>query len=452
MTGLMTGLMTGKTAPAPKGYPGVGVVPHLAKDPIGYCTEAMRRYDDLIRLDLGFASAYLVTLPEHIQHVLVDNQDNYWKGKIFNRARFLFGNGLVLNEGAPWRRQRRLMQPAFQHKRIESLIPLMADVIRRKLERWEGVRRLEMNHEMMTFTLEIVAKTLFSLSVTDAQLAEFARSFDAALKHMSLRMNTFFLPEWFPLPGRRRCDGAVASLERLVRGIIEARRRSGERPDDLLTLLLDAQDEESGEGMDDRQLRDEVMTTLFGGYEATADALTWTWYFLAENPDVDRRFREEVDRVLGGRTPAFEDLGKLEYTARVIQEVLRFYPSFWFSPRAAYQDDEIGGYRVPGGSVLILSHYSTHHHPRLWEDPERFDPDRFLPERAEGRPRHAYFPFGTGPRMCIGRHFANLEMLLVLAMAAQKWRPRLAPGRPVEPVARIAIRSKNGVWMDLEKR
>lgn len=440
-----------RPAPGPRGYPGVGVVPLLARDPIGYCTEAMKAYDDLVRLDLGFASAYLVTLPEHIQHVLVDNQENYWKGRIFNRARFLFGNGLVLNEGAPWRHQRRLMQPAFQHKRIESLIPLMAGVIRKKLERWDERRPLEMNHEMMTFTLEIVARTMFSLSVTDGQLAEFARSFDAALKHMSLRMNTFFLPEWFPLPGRRSCDAAVASLESLVRGIIDERRRSGERPDDLLTLLLDAQDEESGEGMSDTQLRDEVMTTLFGGYEATADALTWTWYFLSEHPEVDRRFREEVAAVLGGREPAFEDLGKLEYTGRVIQEVLRFYPSFWFSPRASYKDDVIGGHPVPGGSVLILSHYSTHHHPRLWEDPERFDPDRFLPDRSAGRPRHAYFPFGTGPRMCIGRHFANLEMLLVLAMTAQQWRPRLAPGHPVEPVARIAIRSKNGVWMNLQK-
>jgi cytochrome P450 len=440
-----------KPVPGPKGYPGVGVVPSLARDPIAFCTAAMREHDDLVRLDLGFASAYLVTLPEHLQHVLVDNQENYWKGKIFNRARFLFGNGLVLNEGAPWRHQRRLMQPAFQHKRIESLIPLMAGVIRRKLERWEEGGLLEMNHQMMTFTLEIVAKTMFSLSVTDAQLAQFARSFDTALKHMSLRMNTFFLPEWVPLPGRKACDEAVLALERLVHGIIEERRRSGERPDDLLTLLLDAQDEESGEGMGDTQLRDEVVTTLFGGYEATADALTWTWYFLSRNPEVDSRVREEVASVLGGKEPAFEDLGKLEYTSRVIQEVLRFYPSFWFSPRASYQDDVIGGHHVPGGSVLILSHYSTHHHPRLWEDPERFDPDRFLPERSEGRPRNAYFPFGTGPRMCIGRHFANLEMLLVLAMTVQQWRPRLAPGRSVEPVARIAIRSKNGVWMNLEK-
>jgi cytochrome P450 len=443
--------MSTKTAPGPKGYPGIGVVPHLARDPIGYCTETMRHHDDLVRLDLGFASAYLVTLPEHIQHVLVDREENYWKGKIFNRARFLFGNGLVLNEGKPWRRQRRLMQPAFQHRRIEGLIPIMAEVIQRKLDLWQAGRPMEMNHEMMTFTLEIVAKTMFSLSVTPEQLAELARSFDIALRHMSLRMNTFFLPEWVPLPGRRECDEAVASLERIVYSIIEARRQSGERPGDLLTLLLEAKDEETGEGMSTAELRDECLTILFGGYEATADALTWTWYFLSKHPEVDRRFREEVDSVLGRRLPTFEDLGRLEYTGRVLQESLRFYPSFWFSPRASHEDDEIGGYAVPAGSVLILSHYSTHHHPRLWEDPERFDPERFLPERSEGRPRHAYYPFGTGPRMCIGRHFAHLEMLLVLAMAAQRWRPRLAPGHKVEPVARIAIRSRDGVWMNLEK-
>src|SRR4051812_39848307 len=184
-------MATERTAPGPSGLPGIGVLPALARDPVGFCTDAMRRHDDLVRLDLGFTSAYLVTLPEHIQHVLVDHEENYWKGKIFNRARFLFGNGLVLNEGAPWRRQRRRMQPAFQHRRIEGLIPLMTDVIQRKLDRWDEVRAsgqpFEMNHEMMTFTLEIVARTMFSLSVSDEQLAELARSFNTALHHMSLR-------------------------------------------------------------------------------------------------------------------------------------------------------------------------------------------------------------------------------------------------------------------------
>jgi len=303
---------------------------------------------------------------------------------------------------------------------------------------------------MMTLTLRIIAKTMFSLSINDGELTQMARAFNTALEHMTLRMFTFFLPEWVPLKGRQGCRKAVDTLESMTYRIIRGRRESGEQPDDLLAMLLSARDEK-GEGMSDLELRDEVMTTLFGGYEATADALTWTWYLLDRHPEVDARLREEVAAVTGGRTPAFEDLARLTYTAQVAEEAMRLFPPFWFYTRTARGEDEIGGHRVPAGSLILLCPYATHRNPAYWEEPEAFRPERFTPENAARRPRNAYFPFGTGQRMCIGRHLAMLEMQLILAMVAQRYRPRLNPGRPVVPRAGTSLRSENGIWMIPER-
>lgn len=449
---------TRRLPPGPKGRPLIGVLPQLARDPAGFCTRAMLEFDDLVRLDLGFAAIYLVTLPEHVRHVLVDNHENYWKGTLFGRARFLFGNGLVLNEGESWKRQRRLMQPAFAHRRTTSLVPLMSEVVEQRLAGWEAAcaagRPVDVGEEMMSLTLRIIAKTMFSLSIGDAELDEMARAFNTALHHMTRRMFTFFLPEWVPLPGQRGCREAVATLEKTTYRIIGERRErrgSGEDLHDLLTMLLSARDESTGEGMTDLEIRDEVMTTLFGGYEATADALTWSWYLLDRHPEIDARLREEVAAVTGGRTPTFEDLARLTYTAQVAEEVMRLFPPFWFYTRTAHGDDEINGHRIPAGSLVLLCPYATHRHPAFWDEPEAFRPERFTPERAASRPRDAYFPFGTGQRMCIGRHLAMLEMQLILAMVAQRYRPRLVPGHPVVPRAGTSLRAEKGILMVPER-
>ncbi len=436
--------------PGPRGYPLIGVLPHLIRDPAGYCTAAMLEFNDLVRLDLGITSIYLVTLPEHIHHVLVENHENYWKGQLFQRARYFFGKGLVLNEGEGWRHQRTLMQPAFAHRRVAALVPLMADVVTQRLDSWQAAalagRPISMGKEMMTLTLRIIAKTMFSLSIDDAEVTGMARAFNVALGHMTLRMFTFFLPEWVPLKGQQACREAVATLEATTYRILRARRQSGEEPDDLLAMLLSARDER-GEGMSDVELRDEVMTTLFGGYEATADALTWAWYLLDQNPEADAKMRAEVAAVTGGRTPTFEDLTRLTYTAQVAEEAMRLFPPFWFYTRTAHRDDEIGGHRLPAGALTLLCPYATHRNPAFWNEPEAFRPERFAPENAADRPRHAYFPFGTGQRMCIGRHLAMLELQLILAMVAQRYRPRLSPGRAVVPRAGTSLRSQDGIWM-----
>jgi cytochrome P450 len=441
--------------PHPHGYPLVGVLPRMLSDPARFCTKMMLEYNDLVRLDLGFGSIYLVTLPEHVHRVMVENQDNYWKGDVFERTRFLFGNGLVVNEGESWRRQRRLMQPAFAHRRVASLMPIMTEVVERRLARWEAAsaegRPLEIGKEMMSLTLGIILKTMFNLSIDREEFRVMAECFNTALEQITRRMATYFLPEWFPLPGGRATRQAVATLESIVYRIIRERRESGEDADDLLSMLLWARDPETGEGMTDREIRDEVMVTLFGGYEATADALTWTWFLLGEHPDVDAQMREEVATVLGGRTPTFEDMTRLTYTAQVAQESMRLYPPFWFYNRKAYCEDEVGGYRIPAGAQILICPYATHRHPDFWEVPEAFRPERFEPSEVAGRPRNAYLPFGTGSRMCIGRHLAMLEMQLILALVAQRYQPRLAPGYVVVPKVGTSLRAKGGMWMIPER-
>jgi cytochrome P450 len=437
--------------PSPHGYPIVGALPRMLSNAPRFCTKMMLEYNDVVQLDLGVGSIYLVTMPDHIHHVMVANHDNYWKGDVFDRTRFLFGNGLVVNEGEGWRRQRRLIQPAFAHRRIANLIPIMTDVVEQRLAGWEAAsaaeQPLEIGQEMLSLTLRIIMKTMFSLSIDDRELGVMAQCFNTALEQITIRMATYFLPEWFPLPHQHACREAVATLDQMVYRIIKERRESGQDPDDLLTMLLSARDEETGEGMTDLEIRDEVMVTLFGGYEATADALTWTWYLLGEHPAVDETMREEIAAVLGNRTPTFEDVTRLTYTAQVFQESMRLYPPFWFYNRTARNEDEIGGYPIPAGAQILIVPYATHRHPDFWTVPEAFRPERFEPSQVAGRPRNAYVPFGTGQRMCVGRHLATMEMQLILAVVAQRFRPRLAPGWYVTPKVGTSLRAKGGMWM-----
>lgn len=438
-----------------RGRPLIGVLPELVRDGPALCLRAMHAHPrSVARLRVGPASLYVVHHPDHVQHVMVENNRNYWKGPAFNRASFIFGRGLVMNEGDSWLHQRRLISPAFSHARVAGLVPIMADVVRRKADAWDAAARagrpVEMVHEMMTITLEIIARTMFSRSVTDQDVWRMADAFGPILRHIGLRFGTFWLPDSIPLPGRAKADAAVARLEEIVRRVVAERRASGERPDDLLSMLLDARDAESGEPMSDRQLRDEVLTTMFGGYEATADSLAWTWHLLARHPDADARLRDEVDAVMAGDAPTVEELGRMDFTRRLIMESMRLYPPFWWNLRAAHQDDDVGGTRIPAGATVLLVTYATHRHPEFWDDPDRFDPDRFLPEAVAKRHRHAYVPFGTGQRACVGRHLAMLETPLVLAMLTRRFRPVPVPGREVVYRAEASLRARNGVWMTLQ--
>lgn len=440
----------------PQAPPSAGLLPLLPRilaDPPGVLASLSIEAGGVVRLAAGPASIHVVSAPDDVRRVLVDNSRNYWKGKAFNRAGLVFGRGLVLNEGDSWLRQRRLMQPAFGHARVVALVPIMADVVRRKAEEWEAAARagrpVELAREMMTITLEVIARTMFSRGVTDADVARIAAAFGVLLEHLSLRIGTFFLPESVPLPGARRARAALADLEAITARIVAERRSGGDRPEDLLTMLLDARDDE-GRGMSDQQLRDEVITTLFGGYEATADALAWTWHALAAHPAVDARVRFEVETEVAGDAPTFDELARLEYTRRAAQESMRLFPPFWWSLRSAYGDDVVGGRRIPAGATVLVLHYATHRDPAHWERPDVFDPDRFLPGRVAARHRFAYTPFGAGQRACIGRHLAMLEIPLVLAMLARRFRPRPVSSAPVRFRALASLRARDGLWMRIE--
>jgi cytochrome P450 len=305
---------------------------------------------------------------------------------------------------------------------------------------------------MMRLTLTIVCQTLFSSDIS-TEADEVGQALTTVLKHTIDRMQSLFdLAEILPLPENRRFYEALRTLDQVVYGMIKERRRSGRDTGDLLSMLVFARDEETGQSMSDKQLRDEVMTIFLAGHETTANALGWTWYLLSRHPEVTRRLEAELAEVLDGRTPTLDDLSKLNYTSMVIQEAMRLYPPAWIIGRNAVEADQIDGYDIPADSSIILSPYVTHRHPGFWDNPEGFDPERFSPQQTKDRPYFAYFPFGGGPRLCIGNNFALMEAKLVLATVAQRYRLELVPGHPVEPEPLVTLRPKYGLLMTLRPR
>ena len=435
--------------PGLKGYPIVGNLPQFQRDPLATLTRAAREGGDVVRLALGSERFYLLSHPDHVRHVLQDNNKNYVKG--YGKVSVLLGNGLVLSEGSFWRRQRRLMQPAFHRERLAGFAEAMTDETSRMLDGWEAPasegRALDVALEMTLLAQRIIVRTMFGAGVGE-EGATIARAFDTALAGIDTR---FVVPLWvsrLPLPANRRFEKALATIDGAVRRIIAGRRRAGlGGGDDLLGMLMEARDAETGETMSEGQIRDEVTTIYLAGHETTAVTLAWTWFLLSKNPAVARGVREEVSRVLGGRTPGMGDVPNLTYTRAVVDEVLRLYPAAWMISRSAVGDDEVGGYRVPAGLTVFLSPYVTHRRPELWPNPEGFDPERFAPEGADGRPRFAYFPFGGGPRLCIGNNFALMEATLVIAMTMQRYRLDLVPGQTVEAKPRGTLRPRPAVWM-----
>lgn len=438
--------------PGPPGHLLLGSLREVQREPLGTLLDGYRRYGDIVRYRFAFTRAYLLTHPDHIQHVLHDNHRNYDKNNMdYAMLRRLLGNGLLTSEGTFWYRQRRLMAPMFHRERVARFGKLMTDATTAMLEGWrtraEEAQPFDIAAEMTRLTLTIVAKALFSTNVS-----EDAESIGKGLTLANRQMAEFRLLDLIPgVPTLRklRFNSAVRNLDQVVRKIVGARRSAEERDaqggDDLLSMLLTARDKDTGERMDERQIRDEVITLLLAGHETTANALAWTWYLLSQNPEAEAKLHDELRRVLGGRTAAVEDLAQLNFTRMVIEESMRLYPPAWAISRNAIQDDEIGGYHVPARTTVVMSTFITQRHPMFWEEPDRFDPERFTPERSRERPIFAYFPFGGGPRICIGNNFAMLEAQLVLATVAQRYSLRLAPGHPVELEPLITLRPRHGI-------
>ena len=414
--------------------------------PLDFLTGLARDYGGAAHFRIGPQHMFLFSDPELVREVLVTRNASFMKGLALQRTKVVLGEGLLTSEGELHRRQRRLAQPAFHRERINRYAEVMIERAARTRERWRDGEELDVAHEMMRLTLAVVAKTLFDADVDD-EADEIGRSLTELLLMFPLLVHPLsdFLRK-LPLPQVRRFHRALERLDRTIYAIIEERRRSGEDRGDLLSMLLLAQDEEGDGGMmTDTQLRDETMTLFLAGHETTANALAWTWYELARNPEVERELHRELDAVLGGSLPTPADYARLPYTEMVLAESMRLHPPAWGVGRYALEDVAIGEWTVPRKGLVIVSQYVTHRLARFWPDPERFDPLRFTPEQKQSRPRLAYFPFGAGPRVCIGESFAWMEGVLILATLAQRWR--FVGGAEVVPQALVTLRPKGGMRM-----
>ena len=421
-----------------------------ARDPLGFLSRCVREYGDVVELRFMGQPIYLLADPGLIEYVLVENNRNFTKTRILKRNRRLLGEGLLTSEGEFWRRQRRLAQPAFHRKRVAAYGEVMAAFAERSLGAWRDGQTIDVHEEMMHLTLEIVAKCLFDADV-GARTTDVGKAMKVALEDFSSQRRLLRIPKGIPTPHNIRFEMAARRLDGVVGAIIENRRKSEEDRGDLLSMLMLAEDD-SGERMTDKQLRDEVMTLFLAGHETTANALSWTFWLLSLNPEVEHELAEELARVLGGRPPTTSDLPALPYVECVLKESMRLYPPAWVVGREAIAECEVGGYRMAAGTTALMSQWIVHRDHRYHEDPERFDPDRWTAQYEKALPRFAYFPFGGGPRQCIGASFAMTEACLILAAVAKRFKMELAPGQRVEPYASITLRPEKGIRMTLVER
>jgi cytochrome P450 len=446
-----------REAPTPPGNFLIGHAGEMMRDAAQFLLRAHAQYGDIVRLKLGPRTAFALFHPDHVYHVFVKHRENYTKqSRGFKKLRHVVGNGLITSEGDFWLRQRRLLQPAFTAPKLAGFAAPMVRATQEMAESWESASRIgepiDVADEMMRLTMRIVGETLLGTDVT-GEASDVGAALTLVIDEISRRIHSpWNFRERLPVARNRRYERAIQRLDKSVQKIIDQHRTRPAEREDVLTMLMAARDEESGSQMSDKQLRDEVMTFFLAGHETTAKALTWTFYLLSQHVEVRTRLQREIDAVLAGRSATAEDLPKLPYAKQVIQESMRLYPPVWGLARMTAADDRIDDVTIPAGAPVLLSQFVTHRHRAFWDNPEGFDPDRFLPERSEGRHPYAYFPFGAGPRICIGNHFALIESVLILATVTSRWSLNLIPGRPVIPEARVTLRPKHGLFMAAEPR
>ncbi|WLQ45093.1 cytochrome P450 [Streptomyces laculatispora] len=429
----------------------------MASDRLAVMTEAAATYGDAARLPLGPKTLYFFNHPDHIRRVLTDNSANYHKGIGLVHARRALGNGLLTSEGTLWRAQRKVIQPAFQARRITRQIGAIGEealLLADRLRLSAGAGAVDIRQEMTGLTLGVLGRSLLDadLGAYESIGEAFEIVQDQAVFEM---MSLSSVPTWVPLPLQLRFRKARAELNRIVAALAREREQhpaaDGTR-DDVLSRLIDATAGERDPAVRQDRMRDELITLLLAGHDTTASTLNWTLYLLDRHPEVGDRVRAEVDEVLGDRLPAIEDFHRLTYTSMVLQEVMRLYPAVWLLPRKALAADEIGGYRVPAGADVVLCPYTLHRHPDFWEDPDRFDPERFAKGRSAGRHRYSYVPFGAGPRVCVGSSLGTLEATVVLAVLLRRLRLSVPPGHKVQAEPMLTLRIKGGLPMNVESR
>ncbi len=446
--------------PSPKGHFITGNFLDYSHNPLDFLSSCARQYGDIIRFRFGPIISYFVNHPDYIEEVLVTKNSQLFRDLNLKRdgGERLFGSGLLTSYGEFWRRQRRLMQPAFHRERIAAYANVMVNYTDRMVATWQPGEIRDVYQEMMYLTLAIVAKTLFDTDIV-SEVEEIYTLLEGVMQDYNqnrgnkvlLLLLGSLLPKWLPTPNRLRFRKAVERLDEIVYSIIQQHRTSGKDTGDLLSMLLQVQDED-GSQMTDQQLRDEVMNLLLAGHETTANALSWTWMLLSQNPVVEAKLLEELQTVLGGRVPSMADLPQLRYTERVVLESMRLYPPVWATTRQALQDCEIGGYPIAAGTNVFMSQWVMHRDPRYFDNPEEFEPDRWADDLAKRLPTYAYFPFGGGSRVCIGKSFAMMEAVLVVATIAQKFQLTLVPEHPIVLQPSITLSPKHGIKMLLTKR
>jgi cytochrome P450 len=441
-------------APGPKGLPIVGSAIPLLRDILGTTLRGMHQYGDVVRYVAGPPGpmrviAYGIAHPDLVQHVLATGASHYSKqDAAYIELRHLVGNGLLTSEGETWRRQKRMVQPLFTHKRVGDYVGMMADEAALVAGQWADAARrgeaVDLHGEMSRVSLRVVGRALFG-GDTDDILHAFKDNVPYLSRRAFVRSITpVRIPETWPLPGNRKAARAQAEVNSAVDGLIARRRAAPAGGQDMLGLLLEAQDPEGGIGLDDGEVRDQTLIFLAAGQETTATSMTFALHLLGLHPDIQARVQKEVDEVLGDRPPVLEDLPALEWTTMAVKEAMRLFPAAYAIPRLVEETDELNGYTITPGSMAVVSPYVTHRHPRFWDDPERYKPERFTPEQEKARHRYAYFPFGGGPRACIGQYFSMLEAVIVTAVLARAFR-FTSPTGEVPLVPGITLRPKRAM-------
>jgi cytochrome P450 len=440
------------SAPGPSPRELLRLLPGLRDNPLAFLQQTAERYGELAQIKLGPLNAFVLTGPADIQRVLQDNNRNYTKDTIqYNSLAEVTGQGLLTSDGETWLRHRRQLQPAFHRQRIQAFGPTVVEAATRLADGWQskGEERIDLDRAMMALALEILGKALLGVDLR-RDAPELTSAVLVALDHVVNGLKSPNpLPGFIPTPERRRFKEALRRLDRAAQEIIQAQRGAAHPASLTGGTLMDALlcPAEGEAGMSDRQVRDELITMLIAGHETVASALTWACYLLAQNPAAEQRLRNELVQVSGGRSPSVEDLPALEYTRRVFDEALRLYPPAWLVTRKNIEEDTLSGVRIPPGSLVVIAIAAAQRSPIYWPDPLRFDPDRFLPEAANARPRYAYLPFGGGPRLCIGSHFALMEAPLILATLYQRFHFELEGSEAVIVDPLVTLRPRGGLPM-----
>lgn len=434
-------------------------LPKFVKNPIPILDSYIEDKGPTFAMNMsGLRQSIITTEPDFIQYILQKNNKNFKKSAVQTKMlAFYVGKGLLTSEGEYWLKQRRLIQPGFHRKKLANLVTIMNEVITNfiKTELTEAAEKgeeVDMFEKMMELAFVAVAKSLFSSSVTDEELHQLSTTITEVQSFLVKQVRLPFLHYWFKWSGqikKHRQQTDEANL--VILKLIKERRESGEHQDDLLDMLLESRYEDTGEGMTDKQLLEEALILFVAGHETSANALAWTWYILAQHPEAVAKIRQELDVVLGGRLPAFEDLPQLDYLRQVIDESMRLYPPAWITDRIAVEDDSFNGFHIPKGAYVVPYIHGVHHSKDLWDDPAVFRPERFEKAKKKARSNFAYMPFGGGPRLCIGNNFAMMEMQLVIAQMIRQFDMEIVEGQTIRPLPLVTLRPEFGIKMRLTK-